>query len=354
MAVANSSNISTIQILRSYANSAPDTLADGQLAYSFVSNTLFIGSNTGVISIGDPSTASIARSAQSNTIYTQGVDTTQNTAITSTDGKMQSAYDQANTGTVLAQAAFNAANNVFPQIQPSFNVANSASANTIITQGVDVTQNTRLTVLENTNTSQNVRLDYSNTAITIIQGVDTSQNARIAIIEGVDVTQNTNIASTDGKMQSAYNQANTGTVLAQAAFDTANNAGINASNLTSGTLPAARLPASGVSAQSYGDSINIPSVTVDATGRITSALNTVVRTGSTSQTGVLQLIDSTSSTSTTTAATPNSVKTTYDLATARAAINPGAPKTGDIQVSGSVISVYNGTSWLQIYPAIYS
>ena len=54
MAVANTSNISTIQILRSYANSAPLRLDDGQLAYSFVSNTLFIGSNTGnVIAISE-------------------------------------------------------------------------------------------------------------------------------------------------------------------------------------------------------------------------------------------------------------------------------------------------------------
>lgn len=45
----------TIQILRSYANVAPTTLADGELAYSFVSNTLFIGSNTNqIISIGGP------------------------------------------------------------------------------------------------------------------------------------------------------------------------------------------------------------------------------------------------------------------------------------------------------------
>lgn len=36
----------TIQILRSYANTAPGNLADGELAYSFLSNTLFIGSTT--------------------------------------------------------------------------------------------------------------------------------------------------------------------------------------------------------------------------------------------------------------------------------------------------------------------
>jgi hypothetical protein len=54
----------TIQILRSYANSAPSNLADGELAYSFLSNTLFIGSTTlnvetqlwsnNIISIGGP------------------------------------------------------------------------------------------------------------------------------------------------------------------------------------------------------------------------------------------------------------------------------------------------------------
>ena len=42
-----------IQILRSYANTVPLTLDDGELAYSFVSNTLFIGNNSnGIIKIG--------------------------------------------------------------------------------------------------------------------------------------------------------------------------------------------------------------------------------------------------------------------------------------------------------------
>jgi hypothetical protein len=44
-----------IQILRSYANPAPANLADGELAYSFVSNTLFIGTaNSQIIQIGGP------------------------------------------------------------------------------------------------------------------------------------------------------------------------------------------------------------------------------------------------------------------------------------------------------------
>lgn len=42
-----------IQILRSYANSTPSVLNDGEVAYSFVSNTMFIGNNSnGIIKIG--------------------------------------------------------------------------------------------------------------------------------------------------------------------------------------------------------------------------------------------------------------------------------------------------------------
>lgn len=49
----------------------------------------------------------------------------------------------------------------------------------------------------------------------------------------------------------------------------------NATNISSGTLNASRLPTSGVSAGSYGSSSIIPTITVDSTGRVTSASNTV-------------------------------------------------------------------------------
>jgi hypothetical protein len=42
----------TIQILRSYVHDTPNTLHDGELAYSFTANTLYIGNNAnGVIAI---------------------------------------------------------------------------------------------------------------------------------------------------------------------------------------------------------------------------------------------------------------------------------------------------------------
>jgi hypothetical protein len=223
MPVANSSNITTIQILRSYSNTTPTTLDDGQLAYSFISNTLFIGSNTGIKVISNPPT----------------------------DLKAQEAYNQANTATVLAQAGYNQANvtigvdasqnarmsisdgvntsqnvrldfsNTRMAISDGVNVSQNVRldfSNTRMTiiEGVDVGQNTRMTVSDGVNTSQNVRLDFSNTRMTIIEGVDAGQNSRMTIsdgvnasqnsrldfsntrmtiIEGVDVTQNTNIAN---------------------------------------------------------------------------------------------------------------------------------------------------------------
>ena len=53
----------------------------------------------------------------------------------------------------------------------------------------------------------------------------------------------------------------------------------SATNLTTGTLNSARLPTSGVAAATYGNATNIPSITVDALGRITSASNVAVTAG---------------------------------------------------------------------------
>lgn len=79
-----------------------------------------------------------------------------------------------------------------------------------------------------------------------------------------------------------------------------------------------------------GDALSfIDSVTQDENGEIFATKKTV-QDGTTSQKGVVQLEDSHSSTSTTKAATPNSVKSAYDLAnTANTGLADKLDKTGD-------------------------
>lgn len=89
----------------------------------------------------------------------------------------------------------------------------------------------------------------------------------------------------------------------------------------------------------------VQSHSVDAYGRVTGTVSADVRTGSTTQTGILQVTDSVASTSTTTAASPNSVKTAYDLANA-ALPKSGGTMTGKITLvnaSSSTASINYGT-----------
>ena len=75
-------------------------------------------------------------------------------------------------------------------------------------------------------------------------------------------------------------------------------------------------------------------ITVNNTNPLTPVIG--VDAGTTSAAGVLQLTDSTSSTSTTTAATPNSVKTAYDLANA-ALPKAGGTMSGDITLDAALV-----------------
>lgn len=72
----------------------------------------------------------------------------------------------------------------------------------------------------------------------------------------------------------------------------------------------------GVTAETYGSNVQVPVLTIDGKGRVVFAEAASIRSGTTTQTGIVQLNSSTSSTSTTQAATPSAVKTAYDLALA--------------------------------------
>jgi len=94
-------------------------------------------------------------------------------------------------------------------------------------------------------------------------------------------------------------------------------------------------------AGTYANSTYIPVITTDAYGRVTGVNNTAIQASTTSVQGIVQLTDSISSTSTTTAATPNSVKTAYDLAATKFN-SSGGTITGDTTITGNFI--VNGTT----------
>lgn len=152
-------------------------------------------------------------------------------------GIATSGYNQANTATNLAQTVYDFANTISGGAaidNVARQIAISAQANTILIQGVNLTQNTWIStnnaIQTGINATQNTRINSietintnQNTTISIIQGVDVTQNTRlnsietvnvdqnttIAIIQGVDNTQNSWITSNVTQFQSINNTQNT-------------------------------------------------------------------------------------------------------------------------------------------------
>jgi len=195
-------------------------------AYANTQITYLLGIDAYQNTIDQIQTANIAaafntaNSATSNTIYTQGVDVTQNAATLAINNFANSAYAQANaissyanssisyiTGVELTQnsatlAVNNYANSAYTAANSAYTTANSAQANTIVTQGVDVTQNTNISLLQGAMTSANANI------VTLF--------ANTVYQSGLNATQNTII-------QSAYNQANLANSIANTAVqNTAN------------------------------------------------------------------------------------------------------------------------------------
>jgi len=88
----------------------------------------------------------------------------------------------------------------------------------------------------------------------------------------------------------------------------------------------------------------VTQVSVSAPLNVTNATTTptlTINTGTTSAVGVLQLTDGVASSSTTTAATPNGVKTAYDLAAA-AMPKAGGTFTGEVHIGNTGALVFEG------------
>jgi hypothetical protein len=148
-----------IQLKYSTVTATPTSLNIGEPAYSYTSNTFFIGSpdGTGSIAIGGK-------------FYLD---------------QQQDIYNAAN-------AAFDAANNAVDpyasaHANAAFDAANTNAGNITVLQGVDATQNTSISNLE---------------------GVNLTQNTSISNLEGVNLTQNTNITTAQNSADAAFTRAN--------------------------------------------------------------------------------------------------------------------------------------------------
>ena len=120
-----------------------------------------------------------------------------------------------------------------------------------------------------------------------------------------------------------------------------------------------------VTSGNYGGLTQIPSLNIDAQGRVTFAANNAVSSISINSGQVAGLApsattDATNAGNISFGTLPSGrLSGTYNInisgtAATNPIINPGSPKDGDIQVSGSTIWIWAGGAWRQVFPAIYS
>jgi hypothetical protein len=142
--------------------------------------------------------------ASPNTVILQGVDVTQNTRISVLEGVNTTQNTNITTVTGLAQAAFDKANTGVSTSTDDYarTSANTASNNITILQGVNTTQNTRLSVVEGGLISANANTVHLNSLIT-------TNNTRISVIEGGLISANANSAYLQGALNTANTNINT-------------------------------------------------------------------------------------------------------------------------------------------------
>ena len=174
----------TIQLKYSLVTATPTSLNIGEPAYSYTSNTLFIGSpaGTGAIAIGGKFYLD-----QQQNIYDYA----------------NAAFAQANSAgsSALVQYAAAHANAAFHQANAGYAQANTNTSDITVIQGVNLTQNTNITNAQNT----------GDAAFTKANGafVQANTNASdITVIQGVNLTQNTNITNAQNSASAAFIRAN--------------------------------------------------------------------------------------------------------------------------------------------------
>ena len=147
----------SIQIKFSEVTATPTSLNVAEPAYSYTSNTLFIGTpdSTGAIAIGgksyvDSTTAAFAKANAANVLAQAAYDAANSASSTSIDTVARvtanAGFDKANTANVLAQAGFDKANTDVTFISATAGVY----GNTTFVPVITLTANGRISSITNT------------------------------------------------------------------------------------------------------------------------------------------------------------------------------------------------------------
>ena len=331
-AKANAANV-LAQAGSTLANTA-NTTADAAFAKANSANVLAQAGSTLANTANTTADAAFAKANSAN-VLAQAGSTLANTANTTADA----AFAKANAANVLAQSAFARANNSL-NVQSGGTITGDTTVTgnlTII--GTTIYANTITALIADNLLTLNASIGQAS-APTVNAGIEvdrgSSDNVSILWNETSDTWTFTNdgsnyleiadaarlnsafaLANTANiKVDSAYAFANIANTTADASFTKANTANV----LAQAAFDKANTDATSITASAgiYGNATIIPVVTLIANGRVSAITNTAIQSGSTSQPGILQLNDTTTSTSTTQAATANAALTAYQLASADA------------------------------------
>ena len=243
-------------------------------------------------------------------------------------GFANTGYTQANNAASFANGAFTKANTALStawNANLAFNHANSVYdfANTGYTQANDAASfaNSAFTKANTTNDLAYIIYAYANTAYTkannaasFANGAFTTANAALPKVGGTLTGDITGANASFQNISASGNFTINGTTVYNSDTFTLNSATVINQN---GTFSNYRPSGTSNAAIRWTESILSWGIRdVNNTDSSTSYANVVTSnlTSSTARAGIVQLTDSISSTSTTTAATPNAVKTSYDLA----------------------------------------
>jgi len=268
---ANGANITSVNAATVGSNTASDLRGySDTVAGNAYTNATAFAANADNISSGTLNTSRLPATANVTTAINIGANVNVNTSSIS--------VGNSTVNTQITSSSLNTGNTTitgFANVTSTIQVGGVATfSNNVTITGNLVVNGTRTFV--NTTT-----LDVGDNIITLnadLGAVAPAEDAGIEINRGTSANVSLRWNETDDIWQTTTNGTNFATIATNndvtTAYTNATNFAANADNISSGTLNTARLPTSGVEANSYGNTSHHVSISVDTHGRITSA-NTI-------------------------------------------------------------------------------